>query len=233
MVLHLLQHHLSSLHVMALAGRLWTPRGTALTLARWWERAGAPRAVPGPPAARLPSGAVLRASRAQIPAFSVAPRARHPGGAPNARRLPMNDVLAQRILEFIFRDSAVRRMHKDTLSDWILDTPPTSGTATSAPRPGSGPGRPHQPAEQHRDADGRAGHAVPRAEVRPGVREDGPPRRRGRTRSRNDRPRESLRVFWEDKLTTATRQSASRVSGLPDSLRRGAPAVDSSHVAPS
>jgi hypothetical protein len=44
----------------------------------------------------------------------------------------MNDVLAQRILELIFRDSAVRRMHKDTLSDWILDTHSRSGTVSPA-----------------------------------------------------------------------------------------------------
>lgn len=37
-LLHRLQHHLNSLHIMALAGRLGVPSATALTLARWWER---------------------------------------------------------------------------------------------------------------------------------------------------------------------------------------------------
>ena len=34
----------------------------------------------------------------------------------------MSDHLAQRILELIYRDPEVRRMHKDALTDWILDT---------------------------------------------------------------------------------------------------------------
>lgn len=34
----------------------------------------------------------------------------------------MNEPLAQRILELIYRDAEVRRTHKDALSDWILDT---------------------------------------------------------------------------------------------------------------
>jgi hypothetical protein len=34
----------------------------------------------------------------------------------------MNEPLAQRILDLIYRDSEMRRMHKDSLTDWILDT---------------------------------------------------------------------------------------------------------------
>lgn len=34
----------------------------------------------------------------------------------------MNNPLAQQILELIYHDSGVRRMHKDSLTDWILDT---------------------------------------------------------------------------------------------------------------
>ncbi len=36
----------------------------------------------------------------------------------------MDEPLAQRILEIIFRDSAVNRPHKESLTDWILDTQP-------------------------------------------------------------------------------------------------------------
>jgi hypothetical protein len=43
----------------------------------------------------------------------------------------MNHGLAQRILDLIYRDSEVRRTHKDTLSDWILDTHSRSGTLNS------------------------------------------------------------------------------------------------------
>ncbi|HTX54617.1 MAG TPA: hypothetical protein VMD08_14505 [Candidatus Baltobacteraceae bacterium] len=34
----------------------------------------------------------------------------------------MDQVLAQRILDIIYRDPSVRRTHKDSISDWILDT---------------------------------------------------------------------------------------------------------------
>lgn len=34
----------------------------------------------------------------------------------------MTDPLAQQILELVYHDSGVRRMHKDSLTDWILDT---------------------------------------------------------------------------------------------------------------
>ena len=36
----------------------------------------------------------------------------------------MNQPLAQRILDIIYRDSEVRRTHKESLTDWILDTQP-------------------------------------------------------------------------------------------------------------
>lgn len=34
----------------------------------------------------------------------------------------MNQPLAQRILDLIYHDPEMRRMHKDSLTDWILDT---------------------------------------------------------------------------------------------------------------
>jgi hypothetical protein len=34
----------------------------------------------------------------------------------------MAEPLAQRLLELIYRDPETRRMHKDALTDWILDT---------------------------------------------------------------------------------------------------------------
>ena len=34
----------------------------------------------------------------------------------------MIEPLAQQILDLIYHDSKVRRTHKDSLSDWILDT---------------------------------------------------------------------------------------------------------------
>lgn len=34
----------------------------------------------------------------------------------------MNEPLAQRILDLIYHDSEMRRMHKDSLTDWILGT---------------------------------------------------------------------------------------------------------------
>ena len=36
----------------------------------------------------------------------------------------MNDLLSQDILDIIFQDPQVRRLHKETLADWILDTQP-------------------------------------------------------------------------------------------------------------
>lgn len=38
----------------------------------------------------------------------------------------MNEPLAQRILEIIYRDPSVNRPHKESLTDWILDTQPRS-----------------------------------------------------------------------------------------------------------
>ena len=38
----------------------------------------------------------------------------------------MNEPLAQRILDIIYRDSEVRRTNKESLTDWILDTQPRS-----------------------------------------------------------------------------------------------------------
>jgi hypothetical protein len=34
----------------------------------------------------------------------------------------VSEPLAQQILDLIYRDPDVRRMHKDSLADWILDT---------------------------------------------------------------------------------------------------------------
>jgi hypothetical protein len=34
----------------------------------------------------------------------------------------VDEPLAQRILDLIYHDSEMRRMHKDSLTDWILDT---------------------------------------------------------------------------------------------------------------
>jgi hypothetical protein len=36
----------------------------------------------------------------------------------------VDEPLAQRILGLIFQDSQVRRLHKESLADWILDTQP-------------------------------------------------------------------------------------------------------------
>ncbi len=36
----------------------------------------------------------------------------------------MSESLAQQLLNLIYRDPAVQRMHKDALTDWILDTQP-------------------------------------------------------------------------------------------------------------
>ena len=38
----------------------------------------------------------------------------------------MDEPLAQRILEIIYRDPDVNRPHKESLTDWILDTQPRS-----------------------------------------------------------------------------------------------------------
>lgn len=36
----------------------------------------------------------------------------------------MDEPLAQKILDLIFQDPQVRRLHKESLADWILDTQP-------------------------------------------------------------------------------------------------------------
>ena len=36
----------------------------------------------------------------------------------------MDEPLAQKILEIIYRDPEVHRPHKESLTDWILDTQP-------------------------------------------------------------------------------------------------------------
>lgn len=36
----------------------------------------------------------------------------------------MDEPLAQKILEIIYRDPSVNRPHKESLTDWILDTQP-------------------------------------------------------------------------------------------------------------
>jgi hypothetical protein len=36
----------------------------------------------------------------------------------------VDDPLAQRILDLIYQDPDVRRMYKESLTDWILDTQP-------------------------------------------------------------------------------------------------------------
>ena len=44
----------------------------------------------------------------------------------------MNATLAQQMLALIYRDSEIRRKHKDALTDWILDTQPRNGTLDTA-----------------------------------------------------------------------------------------------------
>jgi hypothetical protein len=36
----------------------------------------------------------------------------------------MDEPLAQEVLEILYRDPAIRRPYKDSLTDWILDTQP-------------------------------------------------------------------------------------------------------------
>ena len=38
----------------------------------------------------------------------------------------MDDPLAQRILDIIYKDPVCRRLSKESLTDWILDTQPRS-----------------------------------------------------------------------------------------------------------
>ena len=44
----------------------------------------------------------------------------------------MNDLLSQDILNIIFQDPQVRRLHKETLADWILDTQPHTAPLDAA-----------------------------------------------------------------------------------------------------
>ena len=43
-----------------------------------------------------------------------------------------NEPLAQRILDLIYQDPEVRRTHKDSLTDWILDTQPRTAPLDAA-----------------------------------------------------------------------------------------------------
>ena len=36
----------------------------------------------------------------------------------------MDEPLAQEILDILYRDSSTRRLYKDQLTDWIIDTQP-------------------------------------------------------------------------------------------------------------
>jgi hypothetical protein len=38
----------------------------------------------------------------------------------------VDDLLSQRILDIIYQDPEVRRLYKESLTDWILDTQPHS-----------------------------------------------------------------------------------------------------------
>ena len=44
----------------------------------------------------------------------------------------MDDPLAQRILDIIYQDPDVRRVYKESLTDWILDTQPRTAPLDSA-----------------------------------------------------------------------------------------------------
>jgi hypothetical protein len=44
----------------------------------------------------------------------------------------VDDPLAQRILDIIFQDPQVRRLHKESLADWILDTQPRTSPLDAA-----------------------------------------------------------------------------------------------------
>lgn len=44
----------------------------------------------------------------------------------------MDEPLAQRILDIIFQDPQVRRLHKESLADWILDTQPRTAPLDAA-----------------------------------------------------------------------------------------------------
>jgi len=44
----------------------------------------------------------------------------------------MNQFLAQRVLDIIYMDPHVRRAHKDSIADWILDTQPRSAPLSTS-----------------------------------------------------------------------------------------------------
>lgn len=44
----------------------------------------------------------------------------------------MEERLAQRILDIIFQDPHVRRLYKESLADWILDTQPRTAPLDAA-----------------------------------------------------------------------------------------------------
>lgn len=44
----------------------------------------------------------------------------------------MDEPLAQRILDIIFQDPHVRRLYKESLADWILDTQPRTAPLDAA-----------------------------------------------------------------------------------------------------
>ncbi|HSB70130.1 MAG TPA: hypothetical protein VLT62_12420 [Candidatus Methylomirabilis sp.] len=44
----------------------------------------------------------------------------------------MDEPLAQRILDIIYQDSEVRRLYKESLTDWILDTQPRTAPLDAA-----------------------------------------------------------------------------------------------------
>ncbi len=44
----------------------------------------------------------------------------------------MDEPLAQRILDIIFQDPDARRNHKESLTDWILDTQPRTAPLDAA-----------------------------------------------------------------------------------------------------
>lgn len=45
----------------------------------------------------------------------------------------MDEPLAQRILDLIYQDPDVRRLYKESLTDWILDTQPHTAPLDAAP----------------------------------------------------------------------------------------------------
>jgi hypothetical protein len=48
------------------------------------------------------------------------------------KETPVDEPLAQNILDLIFKDPQVRRLHKESLADWILDTQPRTAPLDAA-----------------------------------------------------------------------------------------------------